>query len=489
MVRCTWRGGGGPTVACRTPMPPLSRTAPEDAARRPPPVTRLWAAARHRVGRHPGLLVVLGLGALLRLLIDRHAVPGVYQDSLVYLRASLRAPFAPYSPTRPSGYPLLLRILHLLPGNQLDAVTMVQHVAGLAVGALVYVLVVRSGGRRWVAVAAAAVVLGEAFTVALEQDILAEAFFTLAVVAAAYLTLRRSEGAWPQLVGGLLLGIACTIRSVGIFAVPVWVLWLVLTRPGLRIVAAGVAAVALPVLGYSALHAWGGAGFSLQGSDGWFLYAKVGPIVDCRGASVPAGAEPLCVDPQPQRRPFEFYLYDGGSPAYQLFHGGKAVYLEDAITPQNNRVLRQFSLAVIAAHPGSFLRLVGREFVHYLGPSTSQSELSLYGQPGTLLHWYERWLHMRWWVLTGALAAGVAWLIWDGGPRELALLVGLPAALILGAAATSGFNNRYLVPTFPLVIGAAALAAERILRSREERARRRRSGAGADEADAVPAGQ
>ncbi|MDQ2825475.1 MAG: hypothetical protein M3Y04_00660, partial [Actinomycetota bacterium] len=240
---------------------------------------------------------------------------------------------------------------------------------------------------------------------------------------------------------------------------------------------AGMAAVALPVLGYCTLHAWDGAGFSLQGSDGWFLYAKVGPIADCRGASIPARAAPLCVDPEPARKPFEFYLYEGGSPAYKLFHGGKAVYLEDAITPENNRVLRQFSVAVIAAHPGSFVRLVSRELLRYLGPSTAQSELSLYGQPGTALHWYEHWLHMRWWVLTGALAGSIAWLVWDGGPRELGLLVGLSVALILGAAATSGFNSRYLVPTFPLVVGAGALAVEGALRSWQGRARRRRPGA------------
>jgi hypothetical protein len=456
------------------PAPPGSETAPDEAARAPvvTGTTSASGAAGAAWRRHAGLLVVLGLGGVVRLLIDRHAVPGVYQDSLVYLRASPHAPFAPYSPTRPSGYPLVLRMLNLLPGVQLDTVTLVQHLAGLAVGALVYFLVLRSGGRRWLAVAAAAVIVAEAFTVALEQDILAEACFTLAVAGAAYLTLRRSERPWPQLAGGLLLGVACTIRSVGIFAIPVWILWLALTRPGLRVFLGGLAAVAFPVIGYCVVHAWGGAGFSLQGSDGWFLYAKVGPIVDCRGVSVRAGAEPLCVNPPAsEHKSFEFYLYDGASPAYQLFHGGKGVYLEDAITSDNNRVLRRFSLAVIAAHPASFVRLVGREFVRYLGPSTAQSELSLYGRPGTVLHWYEHGLHMRWWLFTGALALSVVWLVWDGGPPDLALVVGLAVALVLGAAATSGFNNRYLVPTFPLVAAAGALSVDRLLRA----LRRRRS--------------
>ena len=429
-------------------------------------------AARRAAAGHVELLVVLGLASVLRLLVDRHAVPGVYQDSLVYLRASPHAPWAPYSPTRPSGYPLLLRVLGALPGAQLDTTTLAQHLAGLVVGALVYFLVVSAGGRRWLALAATAVVVVDAYTVALEQSILSETFFTLALAASAYLTLRRNRdrtGPWALVGGGLLLGLACTIRSVGLFAVPVWALWLLLSRPGIRTAAAGLAAVALPVLAYCALHASGGAGFALQGSDGWFLYAKVGPIVDCRGVAVAARARPLCASPGPGARTFEFYLYDGASPAYQLFHGGQAVYLEDAITPESNRILRGFGLAMVRAHPWPFMELVGREFAHYLGPSKAQSELSLYGQPGTLLQRYEKGLHVRWWMLTPALVAGLGGAVLGPRRRELGLLVGLAAALILGAAATSGFNNRYLVPTFGPLAAAGALAVDDVLRWRERR--------------------
>jgi hypothetical protein len=433
---------------------------------------RLVAAA----GRHVELLLVLGPAAVLRLLVDRHAVPGVYQDSLVYLRAAPHAPWAPFSPTRPSGYPLLLRIVGALPGNQLDTTTLVQHLAGLVVGALVYFVVVASGGRRWVALAATGVVVFDAYTVALEQSILSEAFFTLALAACVSLVLRRSRGPWAAVGGGLLLGLACTVRSVGLFAVPVWALWLGLSRPGWRTVASGLAAAVLPILGYCALHAAGGAGFALQGSDGWFLYAKVGPIVDCKGASVAARARPLCERPGPDRKSFEFYLYDGASPAYELFHGGQAVYLEDAITPENNRVLRAFSLGVVRAHPLAFLDLVGRESLRYLGPSKAQTELSLYGRPGTLLQRYERTAHVRWWMPTAALVAGLAGAVLGRRRRELSLLVGLPVALVLGAAATSGFNNRYLVPTFPFLAAAAALAVDEILRWRD----RRRPGCRAD---------
>lgn len=429
---------------------------------------RALAAGRQVLSRarsHPGLALALALAGALRAAIDRGAAPAVYQDSLVYLRAAPHAPLAPYSPTRPSGYPLVLRMLGHLPGAQLDTVTAVQHLTGLGVGVLVYLIVTAAGGRRWLAVVAAALVLAEAFTIALEQSILAETTFTALLAASGALTLSPSRSGWPRVAGGLLLGAACTVRSVGVFAVPVWAAWVILAKPGPRVVAGAMAAVAAPVLGYATVHAAQGAGFSLQGSDGWFLYAKVGPIASCDAVAVEREALALCDRPEDAaQRSFEFFLYEGASPAYRAFHGGTAVYLEDAVTPQNNRVLRRFSLDVIEGRPRAFLGLVGREVLRYLGPWTAPTELSLYGRPGTALAAFERWFHLRWWMVTGPLVAGGALAMVGRRARELGLLVGLPAALIVGAAATSGFNGRYLLPAVPLLAAAGALVAEEALR-------------------------
>ncbi|HEX2118573.1 MAG TPA: phospholipid carrier-dependent glycosyltransferase, partial [Acidimicrobiales bacterium] len=400
-------------------------------ARKEQPAAAMPSEGHDRRRLPAGALVVVVLAAVVRMLVDIRNPPGVTQDSLVYLDLSPHAPLGPFSPTRPNGYPFVLRLLDVLPGAHLNVVTAVQHAAGIAVAAMVYVLVVWAGVRRSLALAAAAIVLADAHTVALEQSILAETFFTLTLVASVFLVVNGRTGARAVAASGLLLGVACTMRTVGLFAVPVWLAWLVLARFGRRGVLVGLAGVAAPVVAYCTMHAVQGAGFSLVGSDGWYLYARVAPVADCSGADVPPETRPLCEGPR--SRPFEFYLYDPASPAYQLFYG-RGMDLEEAVTPENNRLLRRFSLAVIRAHPVSFAASVSTEFVRYLRPAQAQNELRLWSTPGTLLSWYERWIHLVWWMVAGALLAGMAVIAVGRRAQEAALLVGMAAALILGAA-------------------------------------------------------
>ena len=391
---------------------------------------------------------------------DLSRVPGVYQDSLTYLKLSSHAPYGPYSPTRPSGYPLMLRVIRVAAAG-LDPVTAVQHAAGLAVGALVYALLVRAGTRRWVATAATAVVVLDAYAVALEQDVLAETLFTLALTASVYLVLRWRVTLGTVVASGLLLALAATMRTVGLFAIPVWVVYLVWTRPGRQLVTVGIAAVAVPILLYCSLHSAAGDGFSLVDSDGWYLYAKVGPIVDCSGVTVPHRTRALCVPPP--SKDTNFYLYDSASPARRLFGAGANEDVEEEMTPTTNALLRRFCLAVILRHPIPYVRAVATDFVHYLGPAKGQPELSLYGQPGSLILRYERWFHTWWWIVAPAFVAGMAAALFSTGRREVCLLLAMASALLLGAAALSGFNIRYVVPASPFIVAAGAIAVEMAL--------------------------
>ena len=72
-------------------------------------------------------------------------------------------------------------------GRSLAAITVAQHLAGLVTGVLVYALILRLRLPRWLATAGAALVVLDAYAIALEQQVLAEAFFTLALVASFYL--------------------------------------------------------------------------------------------------------------------------------------------------------------------------------------------------------------------------------------------------------------------------------------------------------------
>jgi hypothetical protein len=422
------------------------------------------------------VVLVLAAGTIIRLAVDLAQGPAVYQDSLVYITLSEDAPFR-FRATRPNGYPVVMRVLSLV-GEKLDVVTMAQHVAGLLVGLLVYALLVRLGVRRWMATLTTALVVLNAYAVALEQDILSETFFTLTITSSAYLLLAASRRTVAVVTSGLFLAMAVTIRVVGIFAVPVWIAYVLVSRPGWRKSGAAILAVAAPLLAYCTFHAAHGRGFGFTSADGWFLYGKVGPIVDCSGASVPVRTRPLCDGPR--GRAVEFYLYDRTSPAHVLFFGPtEPVNVDEDWNAENSGLLRRFSVGVIRGHPVSFARVVVKDFFRYLGPNPAAVELTLYGEPGTLTHAYERWLHVPWWTVSAALVTAVVALI-VGRPgfhfRETLFLLGLSLSLLLGAAATAGFNPRYLVPLTPLILAAGALAAHDLLGVRTPKAPPERDG-------------
>ena len=94
---------------------------------------------------------------------------------------------------------------------------------------------------NWLSTVVAAIVLLDSYAIALEQHVLAEAFFTLALVAAVFLVLAQREPSTFAIgAGGLLLGASATMRTAALFAVPVWLLYVFLARFGWRAVAAAV---------------------------------------------------------------------------------------------------------------------------------------------------------------------------------------------------------------------------------------------------------
>lgn len=415
---------------------------------------------------HRGLVLVLAAGAVIRLAVELSRAPAVYQDSLVYITLSEDAPFS-FRSTRPNGYPVFIRILSLV-GDRLDVVTIAQHVAGVLVGVLVYALLVHLGVRRWIATLATAFIVIDAYAVALEQDILSETFFTLTITSSAYLLLGTKQRVGALAASGVLLAMAATIRVVGIFAVPFWVGYVLAIRPGWRVAGAAVLALVAPLLAYCTFHAAHGRNFGFTSADGWYLYGKVGPIVDCSGATIPERTRPLCRGVKGQ--PVEFYLYDRGSPAQVLFFGPtEPVNVDEDWNSENSALLRSFSLGIIQAHPVAFARVVAKDFFRYLGPNPASVEMTLHGEPGSLMHRYERWFHMPWWVVTGSLLTASAALIVSRPTfhfRETLGLLGLSLSLLVGAAATAGFNPRYLVPIAPLMVAAGALGAHDLLSMR-----------------------
>ena len=177
---------------------------------RAPLVRRL----RELTARHPQFALALAVGAVLRL-VAMLGYPGALWfagDSYVYVGAALR-PRPDLSKT--TGYSLFLRAL--LPFHSFTLVTGLQHLMGLGIGVMIYLLARRVGvPKLWSAVATLPVLL-DGFQIEDEHMVMAEALFTFLVMLAMLLILWRYRTPWlAALAAGLLVGYAIDVRSEGL---------------------------------------------------------------------------------------------------------------------------------------------------------------------------------------------------------------------------------------------------------------------------------
>ena len=398
------------------------------------------------------------------------------------------------APDRPLGYPLVLSLVGRVTGFDVDVVMVLQHLAGLLTGTLAYAVLVHAGVRRWLAVAAAAVILVDISAIALEHTYMPESWFTLGAVAgAALVALGRSP--WTFLLAGVALGASTAFRLVGLVAIPVWLAYLLWRhRHRWRLVAAAVAGLSLPVGGYAAAHAHATGRLGFANASGFFLYARVAHLADCTRMDVPAGAEPLC---QPKSERVDnpgIYLWDVCcSPARKMFPGWGATPDEQRA---HDRLVGGFARATIRSEPWAYLRLVARDFSWFFvpgagkwateealeppGSSTTHGTTPLTAEdfridarfPAPVLHasWYvlrtPRWLLAPLLLSTLAAMGLAATRAIRRGPRlptraaEIALFAGTPLLILLAVAATAQFGLRYVVSLAPLLVVSGALAVE-----------------------------
>jgi hypothetical protein len=445
------------------------------------------------------LAVILGLAVALRVAAELAYRPALlWDDSWAYVNIALRDVPVSLSASRPSGYPLLVRIFSLN-GESLFTLTVLQHLAGLATGVLVYAVLVRFGRDKRLAAVAAAIVLLDAYAISLEQSVMAEAFFATAMLASAYLLTRATD--WRlYAASGVLLAAAATMRTAALFAVPIW-LWYVLRPPRNRLAAgAAIGALAAPLLVYCAAHAALGRGFTVTESDGWFLYGRVGRFADCASATVPAPTRRLC-----ERRPIHhrsdptWYVWDAASPANRMFgHVGGA---DSAASARSNRLLRNHALAIIRHQPVDYTKEIASDMGELFSPGGGAVEpvlvmparpwpVDAYGRdvherflpgyqarvraPAGALRSYQSVFHtVR--PLAGVLALAVVALAVAATTargrraipafREALLFGGMGVSVVLGAAMTVDSLVRFLVPAVPLLVTGVLLAVPPACRS------------------------
>ena len=310
------------------------------------------AQLRVLVARHPQFSVALAVGAALRL-VAMLGYPGALWfagDSYVYVGAALR-PTPDQSKT--TGYSLFLRAL--LPFHSFTLVTGVQHLMGLGIAVMVYVLARRAGVSKLWATAATLPVLLDGFEIEDEHMVMAEALFTFLVVLAMLLILWRSRTSWvTALVAGLLVGYAVIVRTEGLpilVLFPLYLLWCG-RRSWRGWLAAVVMAIgcAAPVVAYATWFDHVQGSFTLSRADGFFLWGRVSSFAECSIIKPPANELKICPSGLPSSRtaPGDYIWHFG--PVHNIAGGPVSV--------ANDRLLRDFAIRAIEAQPLGYVKAV-----------------------------------------------------------------------------------------------------------------------------------
>jgi hypothetical protein len=310
------------------------------------------AQLREHLARHPHFSVALAAGTVLRL-VAMLGYPGALWfagDSYVYVGAALR-PTPDQSKT--TGYSLFLR--GLLPFHSFTLVTALQHLMGLGIAVMVYVLARRAGVSKLWATAATLPVLLDGFEIEDEHMVMAEALFTFLIMLAMLLILWRSRISWvTALIAGLLVGYAVVVRSEGLPIVvlfPVFLLWRGWrTWRGWLVAAVLAIGCAAPVLAYATWFDSENGSFTLSRADGFYLWGRVSSFADCSVIKPPADELKICPPGTPSSRtaPGDFIWH---VPQVHKIPGGP-------VSVANDRLLRDFAIRAIEAQPFGYVKAV-----------------------------------------------------------------------------------------------------------------------------------
>lgn len=326
------------------------------------------------------VLLLLGVGLRAQLWADYHPAILNLADSQVYANLANGDLFG--DPTKASGYPLFLRLLHAI-SDQLEFTIAFQHLLGLATGTLLYATMRRLTAPVWAALVGAAAGLLSLDQIFLEHAVMSETTFTFLFVLSLYLAVRALDPSRP-LVGALdtrhawivsaasALALAAWMRPVALPVIALLAVWFAAAIPGswrarLANAALGGAAGMLVVLGYFAIHAADNGYFGVSEASGWALYSRTAPFADCSRFDPPEGTRRLCESTAVESRAGpDFYGQQPESPARRLF----------GAPPNGNEQLGAFARAAIRAQPLSYAEDVTRDFIRYFSPGFKPQDFS-----------------------------------------------------------------------------------------------------------------
>jgi hypothetical protein len=398
-------------------------------------------------------------------------------------------------PTRVSGYEIWLKILQ--PLHSYALITILQHLMGLAVAAMIYALARhRFGAPAWLATLAAVPVLYDGFEIELEHLILSDVPFLFLVTLALTVLLWNPAGPSTRLcllIGGLL-GLSVILRSLGEPVVAVFLIYMVIKRFSWRKIAAVVAVCVLPILGYAGLYDLEHGEFAMGDATGVFLYSRVMTFADCNTIHPPADELWLCTVVPPDKRPIaQSYIWTSQTPLDRL--------PPTKFEPLPNKLAENFAIRAIKAQPADYARAVASDtlkvfawnrevfpnaqtYNEYLflpaptpipswddakiGPYDSFAAAYVHGNPLTqvvnpfaaIIRYYQQFVWLPGTVYGLILLAGLGGIVlaWRRLGGEALLPWAISVAMIVVPAATAEFDYRYVLPAVPFACLAVAIA-------------------------------
>lgn len=301
--------------------------------------------------RHWLFATFLGAGLVLRVLAQFAYRPALfYIDSDKYLYSS--------NGNDPEGYKLPLRGI-LLVGN-FNAVVAVQHLLGLGIAVILYLLLLRRGVPRWLAALAAAAILLDAYQLQSEQTIMPGVWFEALIVAGIAILLWQPAISWRRVVaGGLVLGTSATVAQVGEALIPAAALFVLAAagdwRRAIGKAAALCAACAVPILAYCTGSYVATGSFFLSHSGVTSFYGRAAAAADCSTLRLPADERALCPTKAQQAKGNDWLEFGKYSPVQQGY------YYRDPSRAEVDTLVTNFSRSVLTQQPFRVLAAYGRD--------------------------------------------------------------------------------------------------------------------------------
>lgn len=317
--------------------------------------TALLLSAMARLLRQHWLATaLLTAGLVLRVLAQFAYRPALfYIDSIKYLYNA--------EDNDPEGYKAPLRAI-LLVGN-LNTVAAIQHLLGLAMAVVIYVLLLRRGTSRWLAALAIAPILLDAYQLQNEQTIMPGTWFEALIVAGIAILLWQPGVSWRRTIAaGIVLGTSATVAQVGEALILPAAIFVLAAAGGGWLRAIGKAVVLcvaclLPILAYSTVSYLVTGDFYLSHQGVTSMYGRTAAAVDCARIRLPAAERPICPNKTQQALGDDWLSFNPASPVQAFYRHMPRAEVDSLVSDFSHRVLTQQPQRVIDAYMRDVVKL------------------------------------------------------------------------------------------------------------------------------------